>query len=275
LEWLGRETEKKYRLPVTVEVAPEMEPDDLTTKVFVFQAARELILNVVKHAHASSLTVCLSKADAGRLQVVIKDNGTGFDPEVMNRKDGGGGFGLFSIRERLDVIGGQLTITSTPLEGTNAAIIAPCWRARHAEPPADTARDYSSLLSTPERTNRIRVVLADDHPVLRKGLADMLREHPHLNLVGEAKDGMEAIAMALEIRPDVVLMDITMPRMDGIEATRRIKQAVPDVAVVGLSMHETEEMVTAMKNAGASEYLTKTAPIEELVSVILRLCPRR
>lgn len=73
----------------------------------------------------------------------------------------------------------------------------------------------------------------------------------------------------------LVLMDVTMPRMDGIEATRQISQAAPEVSVIGLSMHETEEMVAAMRSAGASDYLTKTARDEDLVSAILQVCPRR
>lgn len=277
LEWLGRETEKKYQLPVTVQVSPELEPDDVTTKVFVFQAVRELILNAVKHAHASSIKICLRGADDQRLQVVVEDNGTGFNVERINRKEGRGGFGLFSIRERLDVIGGQLTVASTALEGTKATIIAPYRRARLAERPASMVGASASLSpeAAPGRADRIRVLLADDHPVLRKGLADLLREHPHLNLVGEARDGQEAMEMALRMRPDVVLMDITMPRMDGIEATRQIKQAAPEVSVVGLSMHESADLASAMRGAGASEYLTKTAPVEDLIAAIMQACPRR
>ncbi len=103
----------------------------------------------------------------------------------------------------------------------------------------------------------------------------MLMERPDLSLVGQAKNGHEVLELALHLRPDVIIMDITMPRPDGIETTRQIKQAMPEVRVIGLSMHETEEMATAMRNAGASEYLTKTAPIEDLISAILRVCPRR
>jgi PAS domain S-box-containing protein len=275
LEWLGREKEKTYHLAVTVQVDPTVEPDDLTTKVFVYQAARELILNAVKHAHASSLKVHMSRMEGDRLQVIIEDNGKGFDPQVLKAKDREVGFGLFSIRERLDVIGGQLDITSVPGQGTKGTITVPYKRVQQSCP-TGTATGQSRLAPDvpPSPATRIRVLLADDHPVLRKGLADMLRGHPNLNVVGDAKDGQEAMEMALQLRPNVVLMDITMPRMDGIEATRRIKQAVPDVTIVGLSMHETEEMVAAMKNAGANEYISKTAPLEELVSAILRLCPR-
>lgn len=272
LEWLCRETEKRYHLSAAVQTDPDLEPDELTTRIFVFQAARELILNAVKHAHASSLKVCLSKLGDDRLQVVIEDDGVGFDPEIINRRDADAGFGLFSIRERLDVIGGQLTIASNPAEGTKAAIIVPCKRDRQAKRPA-AAADILPLPPSvvPLRTDRVRVLLADDHPVLRNGLSDMLMGHPDINVVGGAQDGQEAIEMALELRPDVVLMDITMPRMDGIEATRRIKQATPEICVIGLSMHETEEMAATMRNAGATEYLTKTTPVEDLVSAILRL----
>jgi PAS domain S-box-containing protein len=277
LEWLGREMERKYQLPVTVEAAPEMEPDDLTTKLFVFQGARELILNAVKHAQASHLKVSLSRADDDRLQVVIADDGKGIDPKTIAGKEGGTGFGLFSIRERLDVIGGQLEITSAPGQGTHATITAPFKRFRQAAATVAPAARRATLqpVTPSSRASRIRVLLADDHPVLRKGLADMLREHPDLNLVGEAQDGQEAMEMAFQMRPDVVLMDISMPRMDGIEATRQIKQTAPEVSVIGLSMHETGEMVTAMKSAGASEYLTKTAPVEDLITAILRACPRK
>ncbi len=276
LEWLGRETEQKYRLPVAVEVAPEMEPQDLTTKVFVFHAARELILNAVKHAQASSLKIGLLRTDNDRLQVTVEDDGMGFDMEVLDAQHHAVGFGLFSIRERMAVIGGELTITSSPIEGTKARIVAPCMRAARAEILPGTIREPSS--QPPDvvsgSTRRIRILLADDHPVLRKGLADALMEHPGLDLIGEAGDGQEALEIAMQLRPDVILMDITMPRMDGIEATRHIKQVAPSVAVIGLSMHETEEMVSAMKNVGASDYLTKTAPIEDLIAAILRVCRR-
>jgi DNA-binding NarL/FixJ family response regulator len=124
------------------------------------------------------------------------------------------------------------------------------------------------------RTNRVRVLLADDHPLLRKGIADMLMEHPDLNLLGEASNGQEALDKALDLQPDVVLMDVTMPVMDGIEAARRIKEAAPGIRIIGLSMHEHEDMAVKMKEAGASEYLTKTVPVDELMSAILGVCVR-
>jgi CheY-like chemotaxis protein/GNAT superfamily N-acetyltransferase len=121
-----------------------------------------------------------------------------------------------------------------------------------------------------QRRGILRVLLADDHSVLRKGMADLLQECADVEVVGEARDGQEAVKMALEIKPDVVLMDITMPRMDGIEATRRITSQLPRVRVVGLSMHEEEEAATAMRAAGAQAYLCKSQPSDAILAAVLQ-----
>ena len=113
------------------------------------------------------------------------------------------------------------------------------------------------------------MLLADDHPVVRKGLADLLRERPEIDLVGEASDGEEAVALARETKPDVVLMDVSMPNLNGIEATRYITAEMPNVRVIGLSMHEEEDMPRAMREAGATVYLSKTTASETLVDAIL------
>jgi DNA-binding NarL/FixJ family response regulator len=117
---------------------------------------------------------------------------------------------------------------------------------------------------------KTRILIADDHAILRRGLADLLQDEPDLTVVGEARDGQEALEMALCLRPDIVLMDITMPAVDGIEATRRIGEAAPEIRVIGLSMYEEEDMAAVMMAMGAVAYLTKTAPIDELLSTLRR-----
>lgn len=114
----------------------------------------------------------------------------------------------------------------------------------------------------------IRVLLADDHKILRDGLANLLREQPDILLVGEVGDGQAAVDRARELHPDVIVMDITMPKLTGIEATRLITREMPDVRVIGLSMHEHEDMASAMQNAGAVNYLTKDGDVEALIRAI-------
>ena len=114
----------------------------------------------------------------------------------------------------------------------------------------------------------IRVLLADDHGVVRKGVRDFLEEEPDLEVVGEAVDGAQAVDMALALQPDVVVMDIKMPQLSGIEATKRIKAAAPQVRVLALSAYDDDPYVWGLLEAGASGYVLKTAESRELISAI-------
>jgi len=110
----------------------------------------------------------------------------------------------------------------------------------------------------------IRVVLVDDHPVVRGGLRALLESLPGYDVVAEAADGEEGVREVQLSKPDVVLMDVRMPGIDGVEATRRIKSAVPEAAVLMLTMHDDDETVLAAMRAGASGYLLKGAAQEEI-----------
>lgn len=114
----------------------------------------------------------------------------------------------------------------------------------------------------------IRLVIADDHPVYRDGLARLLSAIGGFDVVGVAADGVEAVELAASLAPDVVVMDIRMPNLDGIEATRRITAASPSTGVVVLSMFEEDELVFAAVRAGARGYLLKDADDDEIAAVL-------
>ena len=116
--------------------------------------------------------------------------------------------------------------------------------------------------------NEIRLVLADDHAVVRSGTRELLEQQPDLKIVGEAADGEEAVRLANELKPDVLVMDVRMPKMSGVEATRRIKADYPEVKVLVLTAHDDDEYIFALLQAGANGYLLKTAEIDELVKAI-------
>jgi DNA-binding NarL/FixJ family response regulator len=114
----------------------------------------------------------------------------------------------------------------------------------------------------------IRIVVADDHPVVRGGLVAMLRTIPGLDVVGEASDGDAAVHAVLEYRPDVILMDVRMPSRGGIEATRQIRELVPDCRVLMVTMYDDDATVFTAMQAGAQGYLLKDAEQEDIVRAV-------
>ncbi len=116
--------------------------------------------------------------------------------------------------------------------------------------------------------DKIRILLVDDHAILRAGLRALLRAEADIEVVDEASDGSEAVAKTERLLPDVALMDISMPVMDGLEATRRIHQSCPEVKVLVLTIHDNEEYLFQVLEAGGSGYLVKKSAATELISAI-------
>lgn len=114
----------------------------------------------------------------------------------------------------------------------------------------------------------IRVVLADDHSVVRKGVREFLEEEPDIDVIGEASDGLQAVELATELQPDVVVMDIKMPQLSGVDATKRIRSAAPKVRVLALTAYDDDPYIFGLLEAGASGYVLKTAESSELIRAI-------
>jgi two-component system response regulator NreC len=117
-------------------------------------------------------------------------------------------------------------------------------------------------------TEEIRVLIVDDHPIVRSGLRSLLMAESDIDVVGEATDGKEGIEKSEALHPNVVLMDISMPNVDGLSATRQIKAKFPDIQILVLSMHRTDEYFFELLHAGASGYILKTAKTSDLLEAI-------
>lgn len=129
--------------------------------------------------------------------------------------------------------------------------------------------DYRQVIAlNREVTTTIRVLVADDHPPFSQGLVALLKEQPDLDPVGIASDGLEAIRLAKELKPDVIVMDVSMPRLNGIEATRRLKSHLPNTSVLVLSAYGYHPYVLSALEAGAGGYLLKNVPLRELMNAI-------
>lgn len=122
---------------------------------------------------------------------------------------------------------------------------------------------------------RIRVLVADDHTIVRQGIVSLLRDSGQCEVVAEAADGLEAVEQALATRPEVAVIDITMPRLNGIEVVRRIRESLPGTRVLVLTVHDDEEYVLPIVRAGATGYLLKNAASPELLAAVRALCDGR
>ena len=283
LRWLADQMQRE--ITVRLDLENEALPLSEEQSVLLFQSVRELLINIVKHAGATEAKISVSQAD-GVLRITVSDRGVGchVDPAEIRLEPG---FGLFSIRERMKALGGRFDMRSVPGQGTTVILELPLGqpgataveaadevdagatlRAVPSEPEAPGLPEMpgtASLLSSP----KIRVLLVDDHRLLRQGLRTIVNGHPRLEVVGEAGDGLEAIEMTRIIDPAVIVMDVNMPRCDGVVATRRIKEEFPHIKIVALSMHNSPDIVARMKQAGAHGYLTKESVGGQLCRAIV------
>lgn len=119
-------------------------------------------------------------------------------------------------------------------------------------------------------TRPARIILADDHQVLRRGFRSLLADEPDLEVVGEASNGREAIELCRRLRPDLVLMDVSMPELNGLAATREIKREDPGISVLMLTMHENSDYLLEALDAGAAGYVLKDTPADRLINAVRR-----
>lgn len=259
MHWLARQIATKHGLHVTIQSDANVEPKDKNTASLLFQAVRELLFNVVKHAGVDRAALSLRRSDGG-VQVTVSDQGRGIDLMELSRRElRGESYGLHTLRDRLALSGLRLELESAPGQGCRATI--------HISPEALSGTGPLPLETCPGGS-RIRVAVADDHTLVRQGLAAMLSSETGLDIIGEAADGLQAVDLAKSGQVDVLLMDVSMPCLNGIEATRRIRMEAPGVQVVGVSMLDDPGVVRMMLEAGARAVLPKDVATGPLIAAI-------
>ena len=275
LVWLGGQFEQHdLHVHIQEEEKDLQLPEDHA--IFVFQAVRELLFNVKKHAGTNQATVSLKRTASHELHVKVEDAGQGFPLEDASQNyNRPGKFGLFSIRDRIEALGGTINIESEVGRGTCISLLVPI----DSHIPSEVSQIPRSRPLTswaPSNLKRIqrkgiRILLVDDHALVREGIRGLLDVHADFHVVGEAQDGLEAIEYTRMFHPDIIVMDVNMPRMNGIDATRKILREWPEVQVIGLSVQEDEQVRELMMQAGAVMYLTKNGIANELVEGIRHL----
>ena len=271
ITWVAERMRKRGLIVDIHHEAPQIVLNDQILMV-TYQSIQELLTNVLKHARTKRAKVFVRCLDAN-IEAIVIDDGKAFDVSVTKTPCADGGFGLFNIRERLHFLGGQLDITSIPGHGTTARIVVPVSplsaKGEHEAVPMSTITEsYKGEGPTESRRRQVRVVLTDDHQMMREGLRRAIEERGDAEVIAEAGDGERAVQLVRDMLPDVVVMDVGLPKMNGLEATRQIKTEFPNIAVIGFSVSEGSKSEAAMRAMGACAYFSKAGSIEALCEAV-------
>jgi len=220
-------------------------------EVQLLRIIQEALTNARKHACAHQVHVTF-RVQGDWALVTVEDDGRGFDPSTLTddtsrAAQNGQHFGLHFMRERAEAVGGNLHVYSVPRQGTRLVVQIPLRREGGDHP--------------------MKILLVDDHPLFLEGLKNLLAARG-LEVVGTARDGQEALEKARVLHPDVVLMDIEMPRCDGLTATRLIKAEIPDIRIVVLTVSEDDRHLFEAIKSGASGYLLKSLDAAKFFGIL-------
>ena len=274
LRWLADLMRRNHGLTVHVHgyLDEVVENEDL--EILAYRAIQELLFNVAKHAGTDRAWVDVETAD-GVLAITVRDEGCGFTPPRSIEDVSKTGLGLFGIQERACILGGDLIVESEPGCGSRFLLHLPLPTASVASAVAgaDTGARSGPASSDGAQApagdgDTTRVVIVDDHRYLREGVKALLGDEADLEVVGEAAEGRQALDLIEAVTPDVVLIDVDMPVMDGEETTRLLRQRHPALRIICLSTFSAEDMSSRMRAAGADAYYCKSDPTIDLVAAV-------
>jgi two-component system NarL family sensor kinase len=273
VEWFSQGFENRTGIHVAVDIPSSfirLAPD---AEVALFRIVQESLANV--HRYSGSATAFVrARSDAGDVRLEIGDFGKGMneDSKKTNRASVAPlGVGIQGMKERVRQLSGTLEITSQTGKGTLVTAILPISSRR-----AEASEYYQSSeihVVQAEPTEEIienngwrkRILIADDHDVLRRGIRTMLESDPTLEVCGEAVDGKDALEKTLAQAPDLVILDINMPIMNGLDVLRQIVRLKPQTKILAFSVHDSKQIVEEILAAGAHSYLSKATAGQHLV----------
>jgi DNA-binding NarL/FixJ family response regulator len=195
------------------------------------------------------------------VNICVSDNGVGMD---LRRLSEGTSLGLLGMRERASLVGGKITIRRNQGGGLRVGAHLPLTVAQTGTSAGAELASSQTLAGKPWTKSAIRVLLVDDHSLVRAGLRRVLEQAPDIRIIAEACDGREAVDKFQEVSPDMVVMDISMPEMDGMEASKRILSLYPQARILMLTRFHEEQYAIRTLKAGCLGYLTKGSSTQQL-----------
>lgn len=271
VRWYADGFQRRSEIKVAVDVPANLERFSPDVETTFFRVIQESLTNVHRYSGSSDAKIKIS-IDGKNLRLEVADSGTGPHAGMDSSSIDGTtplGVGIPGMRERLRQLGGQLDVDFGK-SGTTVVATLPITK-RIVAPSAETgeiAIDRPPLTINVDTNSRKRILIADDHELMRRGVRGLIESHREWAVCGEAVEGREAVQKARELRPDLVIMDINMPRLNGLEAAKQIRQENPSVKMLFFSVHESAQVVLEVLNVGGEGYLAKSRAGSDLEAAV-------
>jgi len=268
LNWYIEGFSKRSGLKVEIEVASEIPRLEVEEETALFRIVQESLTNVLRHSGSSEAHVRVS-LERDVVAVSVKDKGRGFAAQKSEKGTPAPGVGVAGMRGRLSLVDGTLDIRTSE-HGTTVSAKVPLHRAEGdgqmvatRPAPVEPVAPPRSTAATKESV--IRILIADDHEIARRGIRDLFREEPDLQICGEATNGLEALAKAEELKPDVLILDLSMPKMGGYSVAHRLRSEQPNVKILIYSTHSHVDVERMARTVGCNGCVHKANAARDLV----------
>jgi PAS domain S-box-containing protein len=274
VKWYVEGYERRTGIRVKLQMAPDLMRLAPDVEVTLFRVIQESLANVHRYSDSTDAYLRL-KVTSNKIELQIGDFGKGMHPDMIDSKTGKMvrlGVGIQGMNERIRQLSGKLEITSRPNQGTVVTATLPVSYPQ-TMPAVEAANAAASSLSSSqaESVTRKQILIADDHEMLRRGVRTLLEDEPDWEICGEAFDGQDAVAKANSLRPDLVILDINMPVLNGLAAVRLILRNRPQTKILVFTVHDSDQTVKEIHAAGAHRFLSKSNVSDDLLRVVREL----
>lgn len=280
VKWYVEGYERRTGIRVKLEMAPDLMRLAPDVEVTLFRVIQESLTNVHRYSGSTEAYLRL-KVTSNKIELQIGDFGKGMHPDMIDSKTGKMvrlGVGIQGMNERIRQLSGKLEITSRPNQGTVVTATLPVsypqtmTAVEAANAAASSLSSSQAETPVPSRSaTRKQILIADDHEMLRRGVRTLLENEPDWEICGEAFDGQDAVAKANSLRPDLVILDINMPVLNGLAAVRLILRNRPQTKILVFTVHDSDQTVKEIHAAGAHRFLSKSNASDDLLRVVREL----
>ncbi|GAC1660572.1 MAG: hypothetical protein NVS9B4_11720 [Candidatus Acidiferrum sp.] len=279
VKWYAEGLERRAGIRIKVDIAPDFMRLPPDVEVTLFRVIQESLTNVQRYSGSSTAFVQV-KVVSKDIVVKIEDAGGGMRHPSINSRTGEVaplGVGIQGMKERMRQLAGRLEIVSLPGKGTQVKATLPLGSLRDTPPlssedsPILSATAHKHSSSAEGISLRKRILIVDDHEMLRRGIRTTLQKELDLEVCGEAADGQEAINQVLALRPDLVILDINLPVLNGLVAIRQILRHRPQTKILVFTVHDSEQTAKEVRATGAHGYLPKGKEGDDLLQVVKTL----